>query len=551
VSQPQYSKAEKTDINLDETLVLQKPAFAPAPLSSEIADSGGIPPDPPKIGVIKGGSRPKFASETETLLRTRLWAAAIELMFVLSLGLIANTIYGNAQWLFLRLLIFGAVVGCYAILSAKPDLRMTALRWIEAILFGSVALQISLMMHARIVEFAKAGDAVSMISAANFFVATFCLHILTYGIFMPNTWKRAAVIMSLFAVVPYLIWFGLIWSNSEVAKLAALNQAGWPIPLPFIAAVVGAWGSHIINRTRREAFQARQILQYRLHGQIGSGGMGDVFRAEHILLKRPCAIKLIKPDRAGDERTLKLFEKEVIATARLSHWNSIDIYDYGHTDDGTFFYVMELLEGESLQTLVDRTGPMHPGRAVWILAQVCDALHEAHTAELVHRDIKPANIFVTCRGGLWDVAKLLDFGLVKANHSEAGDTPSTKGFSGTPAYMAPEQSMAYDFVDARTDIYAIGGVAYFMLTGQPPFTGKNVNELLYANAMLEVVPPSKHGFQIPEELDNVVVRCLAKDPFDRFQSATELATALRACDCAKLWNHEMAARWWALATRKP
>jgi serine/threonine-protein kinase len=272
--------------------------------------------------------------------------------------------------------------------------------------------------------------------------------------------------------------------------------------------------------------------------------MGDVYLAEHILLKRPCAIKLIKPERAGDTATLKLFEREVIATARLSHWNTVDIYDYGHTDDGTFFYVMELLDGDSLQALVARVGPMPPARVVWLLAQVCDALQEAHDAGMIHRDVKPANIFVTRRGGLWDVAKLLDFGLVKEIAANEASKPCNAGFSGTPAYMAPEQARQYESVDARADLYALGGVAHFLLAGQPPFSGQSVGELLAAHAFGTVRPFSQRGVEVPSDLEHIAMRCLAKSPADRFQSARQLGVALRACRCAADWDQERAATWW-------
>ena len=179
-----------------------------------------------------------------------------------------------------------------------------------------------------------------------------------------------------------------------------------------IGAGVTVYATHIINALRVEAFEARQLNQYRLKGQIGAGGMGVVYLAEHQLLKRPCAIKLIAPDRAGDPKALARFEREVRTTARLSHPNTVEIYDYGRTDDGTFYYVMELLNGLSLADLVERHGPLPPGRAIFLLRQACGALAEAHAAGLVHRDLKPANIFAARRGNLHDFVKLLDFGLV-------------------------------------------------------------------------------------------------------------------------------------------
>lgn len=527
--------------SVDETEIVD---VGPPEPASGTRSSGPAGPAA-RIGLIEPGGRPRFSAETESLLRGRLRAAAIDLIVILGLGFVGNSLAGNFQWLLLRVLILSLVIASYFLLRGSRPLNIRALRSIEAILFGGVALQVALMMYARVLAYGKAGDAVSMHTAADFFVAAFCLHILTYGIFMPNSWKRAAIVMLVFAAIPYAVWFGILWTVPECASLAAANRAMWPIPVPLMAALIGTWGSHIIHRTRREAFQARQLLQYRLQDQIGSGGMGEVYRAEHVLLKRPCAIKLIRPDRAGDQSNLKLFEREVIATARLSHWNKVDIYDYGHTEDGTFFYVMELLEGASLQSLVQRCGPLPPERAAWLLAQVCDALEEAHRAGLIHRDIKPANIFVSRRGGQWDVAKLLDFGLVREVSESSPAEAVQRGFSGTPAWMAPEQALHYHSVDGRADLYALGAVAWYMLTGKPPFSDRDIGQLLLAHATRPVDPPSSVVAGIPHDIEQVVLRCMEKDPAERFQSARDLAAALRSCECAGRWNADFAQAWWS------
>ena len=384
-----------------------------------------------------------------------------------------------------------------------------------------------------------------MVGVQQFFFTAFCLHILTYGIFMPNTWRRAGIVTVLLACIPYGIQSLQEFMNPEIARLFAMNKAHSPIPVTFVAALIGSFGSHIINQTRREAFKAKQIMQYRLQEKIGTGGMGDVYRAEHVLLKRQCAMKLIKPERGRDLSSLASFEREVIATARLSHWNTIEIYDYGHTDDGTFYYVMELLEGENLQTLVEKHGPMPPERVVHLLAQACDALHEAHHAGLIHRDIKPANIFAARRGGNWDVAKLLDFGLVRELSTEVPGEQRKSSFSGTPMFMSPEQVTEYNKVDGRSDIYAIGSVAYFLLTGVPPFEGNNIVDILRAHASSPVVKPTELQPNIPDDLEQVVLTCLRKSPEDRYATADSLSQSLRECQCAKDWNAHTAANWWA------
>ena len=238
-----------------------------------------------------------------------------------------------------------------------------------------------------------------------------------------------------------------------------------------LSCVIAVWGVRTMGRLRRQAFEARQLGQYRLKQLLGAGGMGEVHLAEHVLLKRPCALKLIHPDKAGNPNTLARFEREVQATARLSHWNTVEIFDYGRTDDGTFYYVMEYLPGLNLHQLVEMFGPLPAERAIHLLMQTCDALSEAHAKGLVHRDIKPGNIFAANRGGVFDVAKLLDFGLVKPI-ADWGDSAVTQDgmVAGSPLFMSPEQATA-DSVDARSDIYSLGATAYFLLHGPRPVRG--------------------------------------------------------------------------------
>ena len=306
------------------------------------------------------------------------------------------------------------------------------------------------------------------------------------------------------------------------------------------------YGTHIINTLRHEAFEARQLGQYRLCRLIGSGGMGEVYLAEHQMMKRPVAIKLIRPGKAGDPQALARFEREVRATAKLSHWNTIEIFDYGRTDDGTFYYVMEYLPGLSLSDLVDRHGPLPPARAIHLLMQTCDALAEAHGRGLIHRDIKPGNIFSAQRGGVHDVAKLLDFGLAKPISAEAEPVQLTQegSITGSPLFMSPEQALGDSEPDARSDIYSLGAVAYYLLTGPPPFDGEQPIKVILAHAHDPVVPPSHLRSDIPPDLEQVVLRCLAKNPADRYPDARSVRRALFECVASGGWTHEDAADWW-------
>jgi serine/threonine-protein kinase len=293
------------------------------------------------------------------------------------------------------------------------------------------------------------------------------------------------------------------------------------------------------------ARQTRQFNQYRLGAEIAAGGMGEVYLAEHRLLKRPCALKLIRAERAGDPRSLERFEHEVRATARLSDPNTVEVYDYGRTADGTFFYVMEYLRGLSLQELVRRHGPVPPGRVIYLLRQVCEALAEAHAAGLIHRDLTPANVFAARRGQRYDFVKLLDFGLVDSvtDHHAPGPNPG-RAVYGTPDYMAPEQITGDRPVARQTDLYMLGGVAYTLLTGRSAFQGGTVTEVMNAQVRDAVVPPTRHRPDIPKDLESVVLRCLAKDPNDRFRSAEELGAVLAACTSADGWDARKAAAWW-------
>ena len=309
-----------------------------------------------------------------------------------------------------------AFLASFAALSGHRPITLRRLRALELALFG-MAIVFFVTIHYRLVQLRVAeGDRVMLMATVKNTVLFVFAMIVLYGMFIPNTWRRAAVVVAAMVATTLLSPLALSVLHPEVFRFAAplptFEQVSENVLMLLIGAGVTVYGTHIINTLRVEAFEARQLSQYRLKDRIGGGGMGEVFLAEHQLLKRPCALKLIAPGRAGDPRALARFEREVRTTARLSHPNTVEIYDYGRTEDGTFYYVMELLHGLSLADLVERHGPLPPGRAIYLLRQACGALAEAHAAGLVHRDIKPANIFAARRGNLHDLAKLLDFGLV-------------------------------------------------------------------------------------------------------------------------------------------
>ena len=352
------------------------------------------------------------------------------------------------------------------------------------------------------------------------------------------------------AVAPVVLSIALLFISSDYASVINNNEQfhGFIVETAMMMALSAAtavWGVSTIGTLRREAFEAKRLGQYRLKEQIGEGGMGEVYLAEHVLLKRPCAIKLIRPDKAGDTRALARFELEVKSTAKLTHWNTVEIFDYGRADDGTFYYVMEYLPGMNLDQLVQMAGPLSAARVIHFLRQVCDARAEAHSQDFIHRDIKPANIFAAHRGGVYDVAKLLDFGLVKPLSEPKNATLTQEGsITGSPLFMAPEQATGDSEPDSRSDIYSLGAVAYYLLTGEPPFSGKNPIKVMLAHAKDTPLPPSQRNKSVPPDLEQVVMRCLEKDPEHRFQNPTSLQRALQDCALSEDWTREQATCWW-------
>ena len=312
------------------------------------------------------------------------------------------------------------------------------------------------------------------------------------------------------------------------------------------AAAIAVFGSHKIRELQQKAHEAQRLGQYRLKKVLGFGGMGAVYLAEHVMLRRPCAVKLIRPDQAGDPRTLTRFEREVQATATLTHPNTVEIFDYGHSEDGTFYYVMEYLPGMNLEDLVEQHGPMPAERAVHLLRQVCQALREAHGIGLIHRDIKPSNIFACERGKVFDVAKLLDFGLVKGIGMDGDDSRLTRegALTGSPAFVSPEQARGRQQLDVRSDIYNVGAVAYFLLTGQLLFDRNSALEMLHAHAYESPAPLAQFQEAAPADLQEVILRCLEKEPDRRYPDAASLDKALAACACAGRWTLERAEDWW-------
>ncbi|MCA9011548.1 MAG: protein kinase [Planctomycetaceae bacterium] len=297
---------------------------------------------------------------------------------------------------------------------------------------------------------------------------------------------------------------------------------------------------------QKAAIEAKQLGQYELDEKLGAGGMGVVYKAHHAMLRRPTAVKMLDIDKVDAASTAR-FEREVQITCQLNHPNTIAIYDYGRTPEGLFYYAMEYLDGLDLQQLVEKFGPQPEGRVIRILSQVCGSLYEAHTRGLVHRDIKPSNIMLNRRGSEPDVVKVLDFGLVKALDEEkvAGMT-GTSSLTGTPLYMSPEAIQSPLAVDNRSDLYAVGAVGYFLLTGQPVFSASNIVELCRQHVDQSPMPPSQRlGRGISSELEHAILACLEKNRAKRPQTARDLANMLARCPEAQSWTTDAADSWWS------
>jgi serine/threonine-protein kinase len=334
-------------------------------------------------------------------------------------------------------------------------------------------------------------------------------------------------------------------ADPRTLELEMALFAGWS----FIAVGVSTVVSRIIYGLERKVREAEQLGQYRLEEKIGEGGMGEVYRASHALLRRPTAIKLLRPEKAGRE-SIARFEREVQLTSRLTHPNTISIYDYGQTPDGVFYYAMEYLPGLNLDSLIQTSGPLPPGRVIHILRQVCASLIEAHAVGLVHRDIKAANIILCQRGGVGDVVKVVDFGLVKRMDRSTDVTSSgssgANAITGTPFYMSPESIRSPEEVDARSDIYSLGIVGYFLLSGKVPFDSGTVLEICSHHLRTPPIKPSlRVDRPIPEDLEQLILACLEKQPGQRPQSAQLLQDALGGLKDAGGWSPVDVRAWWS------
>ncbi len=512
----------------------------------------------PKCRLAKpGGSGTGSQGEIAPVLRHRLLLAALItgiafLLFFVRCLFEPEEFFSFGKYeVVCRGLMAAFLIGLTMVLKSPLCLTYNQLRWVEIGLFGTLALyflwlQLILFHNPKLVEWANAPYIHEVIRLANIsnLVRWFAL-VVIYGTLIPNTWKRCARNVGVLVALPVGMMV-FMCANCPILGPHLWNPILDSATLLGIGSAIAIFGSYKISELHQEAIQAKKLGQYQLKEKLGAGGMGEVFIAEHMMLRRTCAIKIIHRNHASDPVTLSRFQREVQAMANLTHWNTVEIYDYGLSDDGTFYYAMEYLPGMSLQDMVDQYGPISPARTIHFLKQICAALQEAHGRDLIHRDIKPSNVIACERGGVPDVAKLLDFGLVQNSNLNAASVKlTTDGMVlGSPPYMSPEQAKGQTDIDPRSDIYSVGGLAYFLLTGHPMFERETPMQVLMAHVYEEVTPLRRLRPDVPTDLEEVIMKCLAKEKEQRFANVESLLEAFDQCENADDWSRAAAAEWW-------
>ena len=500
-----------------------------------------------------------FISETsdQVLVRQRIRAAALVLLLAKAAFTVRSLILSGIPAPMDGVILLGLLVASLWLYSPR-NISMFRLRAVETAIFLGMSLQLGLQLHVNLRDLATknyetpaaaaAASVEFVVAVKDQIIATFGM-MMIYGMLIPNRARRAALMVFLMAITPGIV-IGLNQSSMQAIEdfrnrnILAVGVFSGNLLALCVGAGCAIYGTAIMNRWRNRALEAEQLGQYKLREKIGSGGMGDVYLAEHRLLKRLCAVKLIRADMSEDPVMVTRFEREVRATAALTHWNTVQVFDYGQTAEGTFFYVMEHLHGKNLRQLVLDFGPMSEPRVVFVLRQVAEALREAASRSLVHRDIKPSNVFLAEVGGRFDVVKLLDFGLVRPLTS-FGDAELSAGneLKGSPRYMCPEQAQG-QAPDTRGDLYSLGATAFFLLSGKPPFDLENPLQLVIAHATKPAPTFAESGTFVSPELTAIVMKCLRKLPEDRFQSPDEFIEALDALPHVSEWNWKLAEEWW-------
>jgi serine/threonine-protein kinase len=467
-------------------------------------------------------------------------AAIVDLIVPSAHALLTSTLSG-IEWLagaWGHLILFAT--GLVLVYAARGRRR-----YLTAIVYGTIAANLVLLIFSHVALYAPS-EPYFGVSLLLFLSAAFIPWRPGYQ------WMLAATAAIWFLLLQgVLFWtlpeLGAFWAERGGTE-AARSHTVWGVTGIAIIGGASALVSKTLYSLTKTAHRAKRLGNYFIHEEIGKGGMGQVFYAQHSLICRPTAVKVMHPNGRDSSAALARFEREIKLSATLTHPNTITIYEVGRTPDHSLYYAMEYLEGLDLQELVERYGPVSPARTIYILRQVCGSLEEAHSRDIIHRDIKPSNIFLTRRGLLYDYVKVLDFGLAKQIASDESSAISKTGMLfGTPRYIAPETVYGNEQVDGRADLYCLGGSAYWMLSGQPPFPSQSSVEVLIDHVKTSPKRPSEVSeLAIPSELVDIVMRLLEKRPGDRYQTARELEDALAAVPLDEVWSRDQAEDWWTL-----
>ena len=494
---------------------------------------------------------------TESLLRCRLRTVAYIFLVAAAIWMTLDQVSGQTFGFLIQIPCLLVLAGVAALLSSRKAIPLASLRALELVLFGAAAVYLSARDYTLIYSAMSRGEGSLALSGFTETVFHGVLLVVVYGMFIPNTIKRATAVVVSLTAAPIVAGFVFGLAFPAIAQAMAQLVSGRVAEAGFflvLSAGIAIAGTQIVGQYQSHKVEAMEAGFYQLKERIGVGGMGEVWRAEHHKLVRPAAIKLIRPERIEDKDqavardTIRRFEREAQATAALRSPHTVELYDVGVSGDGIFYYVMEYLNGIDLKTLVEKHGPQPPGRTIHLLEQVCESLADAHQSRMIHRDVKPANIF-SCHMGLsYDFIKVLDFGLVKIETEEGDDDTqlTQEGMTaGSPAFMAPEVVTGKTSVDGRADLYALGCVGYWLLTGQYVFPRKRTMAMALDHVTTTTQPPSQRSeSSIPPALDRIILKCLEKKPEDRFGSAMELAQALAAEVASNGWDRSQAERWW-------
>ncbi len=504
---------------------------------------------PPEVGLATSKLRSRLAIVAGFLSLFHLVFAVIKVTGP------ASTTFSASDAPTWSLLLRAAVAGlAFALLRSPLQLSRLHVRFVEGCLFGFEMLVMLAAQYISAIDLIDRGDLVDAVAVQKNGVIRTLMLMLCYGIFVPRAPAATARIVVTMAAA-LILCHGFVLHHADTANHDMDDLANHQIVMTnavflIMGVALSTLAAWVLRGHEGDADGDRdsgpgghgRVGPYRLVRSLGDRGVGHVYLAEHDELRRPCAIKLVRP---GDRVATARFEREVQAAARLLHPNTVSVFDFGRTGDGTAYCAMEFLPGLCVADIVGRSGPMPAGRAVFLGRQICGAIAEAHRQGFVHRDLSPANVFVSVLGGRCDVAKVLDFGVVGGVAALPDPDPAASGMvAGTPEYVSPEQAVADRVVDGRSDIYGLGAMLYFMVTGRPPFQRETPADVLRAHVSEPVMPPRQLRADIPADLEAVILRCLAKRPEDRYADARAVADALAACGCATEWNEDHAEAWW-------